>query len=360
MRGFLLALLLMWTGAALADGFYVPRAKSSDLVKLEDLSSPDQHAVLVDRGDEQELIIRVVVRGATDEFAWVLPIPSAPLETPEALVQGDDLFAYLYSVTAPEWREAQDVRGGRFDCGSSASSSLAMSGSDDGVELLGREVVGDLVVATLGASSGVALEDWLNDNGFAVPAGLSEKVQSYVENNWVFLAMKVAPGFSEDARLQVLRIRFKAAQPVFPLYLTSLNSAGGKTPVTLFIFSDSRVDVPGMETAFAGQFAAAKGNYYGRSFEYADVAIGDDTIAAELLNGLDGYWLTRLQDSYTGSQMEDLYPEPVESEPYREIRYYSAVSPQLPARHAGLLAVLLLSAAALALLRFAVQFGDRR
>jgi hypothetical protein len=359
MRLFVILTLFLAPCPTLADGCYIPKKKSADLEALKNLSSPDQHAILIDRGFQQELILRVVVRGATDEFAWILPIPAIPAETPEALDGGDKLFAYLYSVTAPEWQEAQDIRGGRPGCSPGQASLSTGSGGEDGVDLLGVDVVGDLVISTLAADTGSALEDWLANNGYEMPPSLGDMVQPYIDNKWVFLAMKVVPEPAEDLRLQVLRIRWPGEHPVFPLYLTSINGDSTKTKVTLFVFAEGRTDVEGMKTKFADMVTMSGGTYHGNGMEYHDVYIAHDTVTSDILDTLDGYWLTRLERGFTPSQMADLYPEAVDSVPYREIRYYSSLGPTRRGLPAGMLAVALAFLAFFVVLRLMPTATER-
>jgi len=356
-----LAFCLFFTGlflpaaAAFADGIYLP-PEDEGIARLADMTSPDQHVILVDRGETQEMVVRVVVRGAPETFAWVLPLPAAPSQPPEVFDNGDAVFQQLYQGTAPEWVEAEDFFSG-FGCGDKGLAGT--SGDSESVELLGRTFTGDLVVDTLEASSGTALQQWLKDNRFLVPGGLAELAQPYVDDGWVFLAMKLATGFEEqDARLQVLHLTWPGEKPVFPLRLTRLNAQSSKTHVALFVFADTRTDLDKMGVKFAGTYGSLGGPDLCYEFDIACLEDGSpeeafvDSLSRP--SGQDPFWVTRLEGDFTQGDMDDLHPEPTESKAYRETRTYSLATPRAPrGTLLATLAVLALAAAEFGLLKAA-------
>lgn len=347
--------ILLLANLALADGMYMP-PEDEGIGRLEDMTSPNQHVILVDRGDTQEMVVRVVVRGAPESFAWVLPIPAPPSTDPEVFDEGDAIFQLLYQRSAPEWVEAQDFFS-EFGCG--ASDKGAGGSGPDEVQLLGRTIAGDLLIETLDAGSGTALQAWLATNRFVVPEGLAELAQPYVDDGWVFLAMKLVSGFDdEDAQLQVLHLTWPGKAPVFPLRLTRLNAAAEGTHVAMFVFADTQTDVAGMHTKFSN------GSWdYGPDlcYEFEMACVGQDSAERKFLDSLgSSLWMTRLEGTFSGSKMEDLYPEPTKSKPYREIRtHYARREGTHSHRFAiGMLAVLALLVAAFGILKF-VSTGSR-
>jgi hypothetical protein len=141
---------------------------------------------------------------------------------------------------------------------------------------------------------------------------------------WVFLAMKVAtPWEEEDLALQVLHLKWKGSEPVFPMRMTSGNAATGGTVVNLMVFSDHRAEVATMATRFAGTYPD---DHDWVSYEWYDVSTPDpaDPTGA-FLASVEGMWWTRMDGTFAADQMTaDLKPAPSAADAkYRETKLYA-------------------------------------
>ena len=327
----LVILAMLAPRIAAADGGYFPSADSA-VDAMQDIQSPDQHAILVDRGETQGMVVRVRVTGAPDQFAWVLPLPSVPLEEPVLLEEGDALFEYLYYHSMPREKEAHDMFSGPWAW---ACGDMGGEGMEDGVALLGSAVVGDLLIETLKAQQADALAQWLADNGYRVPEDLDELAKPYVEEGWVFLAMKLTAeaAEAESRRLHVLHLKWSGDKPVYPMRMTRANAAAEGTKVTLFVFSNHRTDVDGMETGYAARFAGRQADerydytgYCYDDWDYMDCSLDKESPETLLLDSLDGMWATRLAGDYRAEDMgEDIYPVPAaKDKEHKEVEHYIA------------------------------------
>lgn len=280
-----LALFVLAAGAAItaavarADGKIVPRiAVGGDVV------TPDQRALL--RWDEatstETLVIETTLRGAGDEFAWIVPLPAAPVIEPSTT----GLFPTLGVVTAPDVRVFPDptwvvvvalglgcwaaVRWWRRGLHPAIATSMAplslglgcgvgllisppgcsATGPDGtaarGVTVLARETVGVFDTATIAAADGAALADWLGSNGFAAPQGIGAVATDYAREGWVFVAARIRrePGAAETQRIHPLAFTFRAREAVYPMRLTGVGAV--PLDLELHVFGNRRAEADGL------------------------------------------------------------------------------------------------------------------
>lgn len=202
---------------------------------------PAEQALIVFEGGRQEIITTVTLDAAEPEAAIIFPVPAAP----EVSVLADDsVFDYLADATAPEVRFEQ--RWCLSDAGETA-------GSAPGVELLGREVLGNYDVARLAAGDAAALGSWFEQNGYTVPQAAQPILQSYIDEGWAFVAVRLAPGHDGTGAITPLRITFESDEIVYPMRLGAL--AGQPFDVQVYVLADRRVTIEQMETLYAGPVA---------------------------------------------------------------------------------------------------------
>jgi hypothetical protein len=337
----LLPLLHLVPGPALADGCYIPRPPAEEGVDaFKDLNSPRQQAILVNRLAYQEMYVRVVLRGAPEEFAWVMPLPAKP-ESAHLENDGEGVFESAYALTAPEWYEAHDLRSG---CGMESGSSLGKGDGDGepGVDVVWEsDLGGGLEMQVLEATGGEVLEEWLQDNGYAIPDGLGELAQDYVDRDWVFMAMKVtgdaALAKDEMAALQVLHVVWPGEETVFPMNLTRLNAPLGGLELTLFVFGYHCMRADGMGVYYS--------DIRGGQYQQWDLAKSTAAYHGSLSATTTGMWVVRLNGVFFKHQMEDIYLYRVEDKVvHPEPRYWAGLG--------GRRSAVLLALAVLALVAF--------
>lgn len=163
-------------------GFFI-----SDPYRDEDLTEPEQKAVLLFDGAEEQLIIQAKASGNVPDFAWVIPVPSYP-----KLAEADSaLFEELHRITAP--REVSKV-GIHLDDLLLFGLFFATTGLDGdlgGVTLHESTKVGIFDASILSAKGSNALMQWLRQNNYHIPQEAVPVLQSYIEKGWYFVALKV-------------------------------------------------------------------------------------------------------------------------------------------------------------------------
>jgi hypothetical protein len=124
------------------------------------------------------------------------------------------------------------------------AKSLGSISSVETVSILDRKLVGIFETTTISSRDPKTLENWLRDNGFAVPSNAEPIIASYITDNWVFVATKIRRDKSdnETSTPHPLSFTFKTGQPVYPMRLTGLDSQS--LTVALYVFSNARVTAP--------------------------------------------------------------------------------------------------------------------
>lgn len=108
----------------------------------------------------EDIVMSLRLAGSPSSAAWFLPVPAKPTFA----LADVDLFNTLAEVTAPRVEE----RGGGAGNGAAAPAPR--------VSLLQQQTVGPYQVATLAASDGTALRDWLSRHGYQLPPALASAV----------------------------------------------------------------------------------------------------------------------------------------------------------------------------------------
>ena len=188
--------------------------------------------------------IQVAYQGDAESFSWVLPLPSLP-----TLGVGTDmLFTALRGATDPRfllnWEYVDGCSGGN-DCMMADASAggggpeSPPSENEGGVSVLAAGEVGPYDYKVVESDSGDALFAWLNENGYDQPEASKPLVGHYVNQKFVFLALKLLKDKSVGD-LQPVVVKYTAEEfACVPLKLTSI-AASEDMPVTTWVLADSR------------------------------------------------------------------------------------------------------------------------
>ena len=227
------AMLLAAVAAAAALWLAQPAGACACGVAIE-ATINEERALVIERPGRERIVLSVdLASDGPGRAAVVLPVPGEP--TVEAVNAGDPL-AYLEAATAAPPSEGSSAGGG--DDTAAAPP----------VDVIGRETVGGYDVARLGAGDAAALERWLEDNGYTLPEGAEPILAEYVDRDWRFVAIRLAP--DSDGPLKPLEISFPTDEYVYPMELEQL--ATEPLDLTLFTLADGPRQVDGLQTVWAG------------------------------------------------------------------------------------------------------------
>ena len=183
---------------------------------------------------------QIVYSGEPESFAWVLPTKGVV----EIGVSSDLLFNTLAFVTDPQiippYLDCPNSCG--YDAGNSGATGAGSGGgggaSGDGVTVIAEEVVGPYETVQLNANDPTALQTWLADHGYSIPADVAPLIDTYVNEGFNFLAMKLVPGQGIES-MKPVRITTPGANPALPLRMVAAGT-GAITPITLWVVGEGR------------------------------------------------------------------------------------------------------------------------
>jgi hypothetical protein len=103
-----------------------------------------------------------------------------------------------------------------------------------------QENVGPYDTVQLHASDSSALNNWLAQNGFVIPANVTTVIDAYVAEGFDFLAMKLLPNQGVQA-MRPVRVTTPGASLSLPLRMASIGT-GPIVGITIWIVSDGRYE----------------------------------------------------------------------------------------------------------------------
>jgi hypothetical protein len=215
--------------AACGCGAYIPREGEAHVAQERALIRWDGH--------REDIVMALDVQGSSTEAAWILPVPAqATVQLGEA-----ELFETLQALTRPRVQYQYALLPPSL-----AGPGSVMDGVTGGappVLLLQQQTLGPFEVSTLAATNASALSDWLAEHGYSFPEGLAGVLQPYVEQQWVYIAIRLTPGVNGEeltGQLEPLWITFQSETLVYPMRATAL--ATGTMPVYLYVLAEHRVE----------------------------------------------------------------------------------------------------------------------
>jgi hypothetical protein len=224
--------------------------------------------------------------GAPDKFAWLIPVP----EIPELALSPTSAFGILDQLTTPDTGvDVKDICpvsawsckyhedqvcpdddfgfggvGGIDDNSPPSVQDAAGGGNPNGVTVIDQKTVGDYETVTFRATEAALASQWLNENGFIVNATTTIYMESYVQQNMVFVAAKLVAGAGIDA-IKPLKLKYRSPYPMIPLVLTAV-AAEPHLTVSAFVFGDLPFKPMGhpvvkIDTARIAQDSKGRANY---------------------------------------------------------------------------------------------------
>ncbi len=184
-----------------------------------------------------EMHIEITYEGASDDFAWVLPVP----EEPDLFVSSADMFAELAFNTAPTFSTNFVEEGNcrepvRLGC-VQYDMALESAGSTD-VYVVDSEQIGPYDTVTLRAESADALLTWLVDNDYDLPSDLEPLLEPYVAAQSYFVAMRLSAG-KDTGDIEPIGLTYSGDGLSIPIQLTAI-AAAEDMPLRVYVFGDAR------------------------------------------------------------------------------------------------------------------------
>jgi hypothetical protein len=203
--------------------------------------------------------------GNPTNFAWVLPIRG----TVDVGLSADVLFDSFDTMTATQIVPPVPncpSPGCQFNAPSAAAvgggSGADMSGT---VTVLKQENVGPYATVQLSATDSSALQNWLAQNGYDIPADVAPVVAEYIKEGFDFLAMKLLPNQGVQA-MRPVRVTTPGASLSLPLRMAAVGT-GPEVGITIWVVADGRYEPQNFpffhidDSALIWDFSTSQSNY---------------------------------------------------------------------------------------------------
>ena len=201
---------------------------------------------------ETTLWDQIQYAGDPEDFVWVLPV-SAGVEVElaenaffEALSAGTRI-----TLTAPLPPMPCFCSDSGFGCGSADSAPRAGVGpiprADAGAVVVFHEgIIGPYETATIMSDDAMALVDWLQMRGYAVPDEILPTIAHYSDLGLAFAVLRLRPNAGVQ-QMQPVRITVAGLAPTFPLRMVSAGATADLS-LELYVFAEGRTQTMNMPT----------------------------------------------------------------------------------------------------------------
>ena len=214
------------------------------------LYNRSSQVALVREGNRTVLTMGSDFQGDPKEFAVVIPVPTS-IEKEQIHIGDPKLLARLDAYSSPRLVEYRDPDPcGRLEEMRKMSANGAMlpqaagaareKDKSLGVTIEAQYTVGEYDILILSAKDSGGLAKWLHSNGYRIPAGAAQVLDSYVRQNMRFfvakvnLGEKVRLGFST---LRPIQVAYESPKFMLPIRLGMVNANG---PQELFVYTLTR------------------------------------------------------------------------------------------------------------------------
>jgi hypothetical protein len=202
----------------------------------------DERMLLSVSPGQSTLYDQIKYSGSPSSFAWVLPIHG----TVTVGLSADVLFNSVDAVSRtvinqpPQNCPSPNCAFAGAAGGSSSGGFGGASTNAPAVTVLAQANVGPYATVQLHSTSSSALDSWLAQNGFNIPAAVQPILDAYVAEGSDFLAMKLLPGQNVQA-MRPVRVTTPGAGLSLPLRMASIGT-GAVTGITIWVVADGRYE----------------------------------------------------------------------------------------------------------------------
>lgn len=165
--------------------------------------------LFVQDGPEFEVHIRIEYEGDAEHFAWLLPLHAVP----QVSVGSEPLFVQLAQASAPRWTRSHAYQCPDEDPSQGATSIGFVPADDWGgaadPEIVLQTTVGAFEVVVLQGGTAAEVIEFLDQNDYAQNPEAEPILQEYLDEGFLFAAVKLSAGASADA-IHPLVFRFPA------------------------------------------------------------------------------------------------------------------------------------------------------
>ncbi|MCP4449718.1 MAG: DUF2330 domain-containing protein [Myxococcales bacterium] len=201
-------------------------------------SSVQSHRMVVKLGLEESILWdQFIYTGAPEEFAWILPVPSA--DTVVELADSE-FIDVIDQESSPIILASQCAAEEGAGCSGPFGNGGPFISPADSVEVHRREVVGPYETAVIGADDPFAIYAWLGEEGYAFPESGRPTLDHYIARGSSFVVLRLRPG-QEVSAMQPVRVRFRGYMGQFPLKMIALGVTDS-VELSLWVIAEERYE----------------------------------------------------------------------------------------------------------------------
>ena len=177
--------------------------------------------------------VQIEYTGSAPDFSWILPLPEAidaeDVEVPEDAMAA---FSELEVATDPVF-----IPPPLPECVTNVTPMPMMAmAAPVSVEVFASGEVGPYGFDVVGSEDSDALVTWLRENSYRVTEAMEPLIDLYVEEEFVFLAMKLRPDQGVQD-VEPVKVTYPSSGPMIPLRLTAV-AANPNMAVMTWIYAD--------------------------------------------------------------------------------------------------------------------------
>ncbi|MGA7121738.1 MAG: DUF2330 domain-containing protein [Polyangiaceae bacterium] len=201
----------------------------------------DERMLLSVSTTQSTLYDQIQYSGSPTSFAWVLPIhgPVTVGLSADVLFDSVDVLTETQITPPPSSCAPCFARGvpGLAPMGGGAASDASDAGASF-VTVTHVQNVGPYATVQLHSTDASALDTWLAQNGYVIPADVTPVIDEYVTEGFDFLAMKLLPNMGVQA-MRPVRVTSAGASLSLPLRMAAVGT-GAIVGITIWVVSDGR------------------------------------------------------------------------------------------------------------------------
>ena len=174
--------------------------------------------------------VQIEYTGSAPDFSWILPLPDA-IDAEAVQVPEDAMAAFreLEAATDPVFIPPPIP-----ECVPPQPERMMTAASQ--VQVFASGEVGPYGFDVVGSEDPDALIMWLRENSYRVTEAMEPLIDLYVEEQFVFLAMKLRPGQGVQD-VEPVKVTYPSNSPMIPLRLTAV-AANPDMAVMTWIYAD--------------------------------------------------------------------------------------------------------------------------
>jgi len=246
----LVALLSSLTAFAASAfcGFYVAGGGA-------ELFNNATQVVLMREGNRTVLSMQNNYQGPPEDFAMVIPVPVV-LKKEQVKTLPRDVFKRVDTLSAPRLVEYWEMdpcyveppmKYAESGAGVPSAMPVSLGGAAPLVKVEARFEVGEYDVVILSAKDALALEQWLNQNKYKIPAGAEPLFKPYIQQGMKFFVAKVNAKkvtFEKgQAKLSPLRFHYDSEKFELPVRLGLINAKDKQDLIVQILARNQRYEM---------------------------------------------------------------------------------------------------------------------